>query len=444
MPRPGMMNLGVTSDVTLIRLTSPLGARTWLAAGVLAVVVLAAQASAVTVSGALVADDASATPKLYHAALMLAGVLLLARQRIARPRTELLLYFAVTGAATLVAYMVFEPRVAGLKLLIALYIALVAGSVGRVATAPVVIRACRLASVAFLVLVTVKNVWHLPAFVAYLANPSGHPDVPSFAGGGLNLEATWLALSSIFLIGTVLFVPYVLAAAATSALYASRAGVMIACVAACAALAYVWGTRRASRPPASRRMHPDSHSARLESAVVARRVGPGPVGRRILAVSIALGAIGAGIAAAVVASEYGDAAYVARRFATIGDEPGSLGRLTLWRGGLRVFAEYPLGVGAGNAVPMLRRVLGVDVPEDNLHNIYLQHAVETGLPGVVVLLVVAVMVGRRLVTARFRDQLLLFVAAYLVAGTIQFTGTDALLWLVYGLQSGASAGGSSG
>jgi len=147
-------------------------------------------------------------------------------------------------------------------------------------------------------------------------------------------------------------------------------------------------------------------------------------------------------AAVVTVRQYGDPAYVAQRFATIGDEPGSLGRLTLWRGGLRVFAEYPFGVGVGNAVPMLRRVLGVDVPEDNLHNIYLQHAVETGLPGLLALLVFAAMVGRRLLASRFRDPLLIFVGGYFVAGVIQFTGVDAIVWLIYGLQWGMTRGGA--
>jgi putative inorganic carbon (HCO3(-)) transporter len=140
------------------------------------------------------------------------------------------------------------------------------------------------------------------------------------------------------------------------------------------------------------------------------------------------------------AGEYGDTAYVAQRFSEIGEDPGSLGRMALWRGGLRVFAENPMGVGAGNAVPMLRRVLGVAVPEDNLHNIYLQQAVETGLPGLAALLVFAAFVALRVVRSRFRDQLLLFVAAYLVAGIVQFTGVDAIAWLVYGLQSGAARG----
>ena len=59
------------------------------------------------------------------------------------------------------------------------------------------------------------------------------------------------------------------------------------------------------------------------------------------------------------------------------------------------------------------------------------------------MLVFAIVAALRVVRSRFRDQLLLFVAAYLVAGLIQFTGVDAILWLVYGLQSGASGEASS-
>ena len=101
------MNHGVTPDVTLQRLTSRdrtrlTSMREWIATIALAAVVLAAQANAFTLSGALVADDAGVTPKLSHAALIIASVLLL-RGRIARPRAELLLYFVVMITTTVVA-----------------------------------------------------------------------------------------------------------------------------------------------------------------------------------------------------------------------------------------------------------------------------------------------------------------------------------------------------
>jgi len=148
------------------------------------------------------------------------------------------------------------------------------------------------------------------------------------------------------------------------------------------------------------------------------------------------------VAVVRAARQVGDVTYVAQRFSAIGEDPGSVGRLVLWRGGLRVFEENPLGVGAGNAVPTIRRALGIDVPEDNLHNIYLQHAVESGIPGLAVLLLLVAMIARRVVRSRFRDQLLLFVAAYLVAGVIGFGGVDVIFWLAYGLQSGLASQGA--
>jgi O-antigen ligase len=416
------MNLDGTAAVTVPRLTGPVPIRTRILTGVLAAALLAALATAVTVTGQLAPDDATVTPKAYHALLILAGAAMLLRGSIPRPRAELLLYFGVTISATSLAYVVHEPRVAAIKLLIALYAALIGASIGRVVGERLILQAARAAGVVFLIAVTVKNAQYVPAFISYIARPFGHPEVPSLAGGGLNLEASWLALASFFLIGTALFVPFALAAAATSALYATRAGLVIVGLAICAALAHAWATRK---------------------HVAADRRGARTTLRRIATLILACLAVGAMRMAVRTAGEYGDTTYVAQRFSAIGDEPGSLGRMTLWRGGLRVFAENPMGVGVGNAVPMLRRVLGVAVPEDNLHNIYLQHAVETGLPGLAALLVFAIVAALRVVRSRFRDQLLLFVAAYLVAGVIQFTGVDAILWLVYGLQSGASGEASN-
>ena len=135
--------------------------------------------------------------------------------------------------------------------------------------------------------------------------------------------------------------------------------------------------------------------------------------------------------------QYGDGiSYVVKRFQSIGDEPGSLGRLTLWSGGLTVFVRHPFGVGQGNAIPALERELGVDVPEDNLHNLYLQHLVETGLLGLAAYLVFGIMAWRRYVAGGYQDPLLAYVLCYMAVSTIQFSGGDPILWFVWGLQSG--------
>src|SRR5688572_3554334 len=102
--RYGTMNLDGTTAVTPPRLTGSVPIRTWILTGVLAAALLAALATAVTVTGALAPDDASATPKAYHALLILGGAAMLLRGTIPRLRAELLLYFGVTISATLLAY----------------------------------------------------------------------------------------------------------------------------------------------------------------------------------------------------------------------------------------------------------------------------------------------------------------------------------------------------
>ena len=104
-----------------------------------------------------------------------------------------------------------------------------------------------------------------------------------------------------------------------------------------------------------------------------------------------------------------------------------------------MFVRHPFGVGLGNSVPQGERLLGVDVPEDNLHNQYLQHLAETGVQGLAAYLLFAGITLWRLAAGRFRSRMLLYVAIYFVVATIQFRGAEALLWFVYGLQTGSSA-----
>ncbi len=130
--------------------------------------------------------------------------------------------------------------------------------------------------------------------------------------------------------------------------------------------------------------------------------------------------------------------YVIQRFASIGNEPGSLGRLTLWTGGIQVFQHYPLGVGPGNAIAEVQRELGVSLTEDNLHNVFLQHLVDAGIQGFFAYLLFCIMVSFRIIRDRFRNPLLLFAGIYLIAGAIQFRGVDAIFWFVYGIEMGAT------
>jgi len=285
----------------------------------------------------------------------------------------------------------------------AAYAAAIGASAGRMAGKATALRALRWASVLVLAAVLLKAVLFLPEIVRFLASPFGHPTLPTFYGGGPNLEATWVAMAGVFLIGSRMFLPYVFGSAMLCAAYASRAGLIVVLLVVIASMA---GTLL--------------------------RGGGGRARRWMLPVALVAMSV-AGVAAA---RGVDGADYIARRFESIGEDPGSTGRLTLWTGGVEVFTSHPFGVGLGNAVPQIERAIGASVTEDNLHNQYLQHLVETGAQGLAAYLLLVALAVRRVIVSRLRDPMLLYVGIYFLLAMLQFRGAEALLWFVYGLQHG--------
>jgi O-antigen ligase len=374
---------------------------------VLAVVaVLSLSFRAVTVTGTIA--ERGEGIRLSYVVFGILGALTLLRRRVVLPRPEVLLFYGIIVTSSIVAYFLFPPRLALLRTLICFYAVVVGGTLGALLDPQRLLRVLQLAAAVFLVAVVIKDVLHIQAILLFLANPYGHPVIPTFVGGGPNLESTWLSMGGAFFIGTTFFAPYMAIAAVIAVLYASRVGVVIAGLLVGASLLRA---RRARRHRAMPRMRA---ATVIFSFVIAASVG------------------------AVVMLRLPEAVtYVGYRLSSIGNDPGSVGRMRLWDGGLRVFARYPLGVGQGNAVPELERVLAVDVTEDNLHNLYLQYLVEAGFPGLFSFLVFAFMTWRRWALGHYQDRVLLYVMCYLTAALIQFAGSDFLLWLIYGLHTGA-------
>ena len=374
-----------------------------------AVLFLALNFQMVSLKGQLAEPDAVVGPalKAYHALFVCSGVLLLARGRMVRWRPEMVAYFVVVGITTLVAALRFGPQTVTVNTAFAAYAATIGATLGHLAGATTALRALRWVSVFVLLAVLAKAALFLPAILAFLASPFGHPMLPTFYGGGPNLEATWVAMAGAFLIGSRAFIPYMLGSAAISVAYASRVGLIIV---ALVVMASVVGTLLRGR-----------------SAGAARR----------WLLPVALCAITvAGVAAARGVT---GADYIVRRFQSIGEDPGSTGRLTLWTGGVRVFAEHPFGVGIGNAIPFAERALSAGITEDNLHNQYLQHLVETGVQGLAVYLLLVGVTWRRMLASRLHDPMLLYVGIYFLLAALQFRGGEALAWFIFGLQSACSS-----
>lgn len=382
--------------------------RSWLAYIAVLIGFLSLNFNMVTVTGSIASgDQAGPAIKFFHCVFAGLGVMQLLRGRVLRPRPELVLYFSLTLACSLIASMAFGLQRANFYLVVALYAGLIAGGLGLQAGEQRSLLALRLASGVALVAVVIKAALNAQAFALFFANPDGHPHVPTFYVGGANLEATWIALAAVFFIGSRWLFPYAAVALAVSLLYASRVGVIVIALVTITAIARTVG----------------------ESAEIGG-------GRRLVRIMVSVGTLATVALVLTVFAQVDGVSYVFERFQGIGDEPGSVGRITLWKGGIAVLAEHPYGVGLGNAVSQIRHITGVVVPEDNLHNLYLQHLVEGGLPSLATYLFFALMTWRRYRAGRYQDRLLAYVLCYLVVGMIQFSGADPMLWFVYGLQSG--------
>ena len=360
----------------------------------------------VTFSGHLADGELGSGPalKAYHGLFAAFGLLLVARGRLVRWRPEMIFYFVVVGATALFASLRFGPQAAIVNTIFAAYAATLGASAGHLAGPATALRALRVVSILVLGAVLAKAVIFLPEIIRFFAAPWGHPVLPTFYGGGPNLEATWVAMAGVFLIGSRLFVPYMAGSALICAAYASRSAFIVV--------------------------------ALVVAASVVRSFLLGGASAKKLLLPLVIAGISVGGMA--VARGVDGADYIAQRFESIGEDPGSMGRLTLWTGGVQVFQMHPFGVGLGNAVPQLERVIGASVTEDNLHNQYLQHLVETGVQGFVAYLLLVGFAVRRLFVSRLRDPLLLYVGVYFLLAMLQFRGAEALLWFVYGLQHGTA------
>jgi O-antigen ligase len=378
-----------------------------------ALLFLALNIQMLTFSGHLADDARDAGPalKVYHGLLGCFGLLLLMRGRLVRWRPEMIAYFVVAGITSLVAALAFGPKAAIANYVFAGYAATVGGTLGLMAGPAATLRALRWTSALVLLAVLVKGVIFLPDILRFLAAPWGHPTLPTFYGGGPNIESTWVAMGGVFLIGSRLFIPYMIGSAGVSVAYASRVGMIIVVLVVAASVGRsLLGTEQ--RVPGRRWL--------LPAAVVLIS---------IMGVFAARGVQGAD--------------YIARRFESIGEDPGSTSRFALWTGGVRVFMAHPFGVGMGNAVPMVERAIAANVTEDNLHNQWLQQLVESGVQGFIAYLLLIGFTWRRVIVSRLRDPLLLYVGIYFVIALLQFRGAEALLWFVYGLQSGAATPGGT-
>ena len=117
------------------------------------------------------------------------------------------------------------------------------------------------------------------------------------------------------------------------------------------------------------------------------------------------------------------------RFQNIGDEPGSLGRINMWKWVPQEFRENIWGYGLGNGIEQVRKN-DPRIRDSNIHNIYFQIALDQGILGLIILVVIVVSFIRNEISGLFSNPFAAFLLCYLGLGIIQFRLLEVVLWMI--------------
>jgi len=246
----------------------------------------------------------------------------------------------------------------------------------------------RIASFFIIVIVLINIFSARESILAYLKSPLHHPALTFFYAGGPNLEATWLVMNGAFFSKSKWFWPYWIISICIAVLYSSRVAFILGVV-----LPFLCFRQLRS----------------YRSLLLMPLIGLALFGV-ILIVS----------------------PYILDRFMVIGSDPGSLGRLDLWRGAWGILQNLPIvGYGAGNSVNEIYELIG-HVDDDNLHNYTAQVLLDFGFLGLLSWLVLIFYVIRHLYKDISFDYYGIYIVLFLVGSILQFRGAEALFWSVMG------------
>lgn len=250
------------------------------------------------------------------------------------------------------------------------------------------------AAIIMMSIVLIKNMLEIKAFLLFFQTLYGHPYIPTIFGGGVNLEATWLGLFGFaFEKGKKAWV-YNFLALFISVIYASRAGfvVNVLCL-----LWLAWKTYE----------------------------------KKIIWIVVLLIAI-QGIFL-LISSSFDVVNYILVRFKNMGRDPGSMGRLTMWKYVGQAVSETPFGVGIGNNMLHIEQISGRSFGEGNLHNLYFQMFIDLGWLGGIGYILMVLRFSWKEIRNIFHNAFVAMLFVYLALSCIQFRGGEPIIFFVLGV-----------
>lgn len=227
----------------------------------------------------------------------------------------------------------------------------------------------------------------------FLSGNSERINLRTFFGGGINLEATWIALLGIFFIKDEKAYIYLFFSMIISMLYSSRSGLIVNILFFTIILVH----------------ESNNNYIRFKKTLLLFIVG---------------------VLINFVNLKTGMFSYVLNRFSKLGNENGSLGRLKMWEYIFPSFINNPFGYGLGNAVKSLTRLSGEIFSESNVHNMFFQMFLDTGMIGGIMYLYLNIRFIFKEKRNIIKNPIIAFIVLYILLSIIEFRGADFLIYVL--------------
>lgn len=282
----------------------------------------------------------------------------------------------------------------------------------------------------------IEGIWE------FLLHPSVyHPLYDSIFGGGCNLDASWLGVFAFISVGSSMWVPMLVFTVIFSALVNSRAGLL-------AALAFsTWVFVQWLRKKTNKKIYvlfwKDWNKRQKFLAT-------------FLTLSITVAFFILQCVAFYIQNKEnisniiengveqqetskndneklrGVIGNVVERSVNIGKEPGSVGRLRMWKWVLQESKGNYFGYGFGNGIEQIRKNDPQNVTSGNIHSIYLQVLLDQGWIGFLVFAIILLRFISAEIVTLAENPLAGFILCYLCLGLLQYRFVDVSIWYILG------------
>lgn len=333
----------------------------------------------------------------FHIFSIIFVLFMIGCKRFILPNRIILLYIIYAIVISLAHIPKWGLDAQCIKYLFGTFILLIFCSVGTDLTLDDWTKVFTSAATILLIAVYINYVLNFNAIISFFRNPwSGHPHIETVMGGGVNLEATWIAIFGFVFYKSRMKFPYLILSVLLSSTYASRVGLManIMCI--------LWF------------FIPYIKKRNLLNYLI--------IGMLFLVIVLVLNYIG--IFDVII-----------NRFTNIGSDSdgGSVGRLGMWEYVSETIYRYPLGCGLGNCINALSKVAGRTFVNSSLHNVFLQNFIDLGLIGGCFYIIIIIGFIFKEFKSLFKNPFVAMLFSYIICSMLEFAGCETILFCILGI-----------